>query len=124
MATNPQMLVAIFDAIFTPGGKSMFNGETLQTQIALAGERTWYKPLLKGWSKPGGGTYDTSPAQQLVYMTQALTRIEAQQGAIMSVLSQIAEAANKGVAVDIDYDRIRSMMPTYELVATAQEGAK
>ena len=115
MATNQQMLTATFDAIFTPGGQSMFNGETLQTQIALAGERTWHKPLLKGWTKADGSTYDTSPAQQLVYMTQALARVEAQQGAIMSVLSQIATAANKGVAVDIDYDRIKAMMPTYEL---------
>lgn len=112
---------SLFEAVFK-GGDSMLYKESLQYQIDRAGERTWHKPLIKGWTRADGSKYDTSPAQQLVYLTQALARVEASQKASESLLAQIADAANKGVAVNIDYDRIKSMMPTYELVPT--EGAK
>ena len=119
MATNPEKLLAIYDSIFTPGGESMFNGETLQTQIALAGERTLHKRLIDGWVDANGKPYSTSVIEQLRYNAQGIGRIETRQAVHQELLQQIANAVSKGVDVAIDYDRIeatiKANMPTYEL---------
>lgn len=107
---NPGMLKGIFDAIFN-GGETMLYKESLQYQIDRAGERTWNRPLIKGWVGANGKKYDTSPLQQLAFNAQGIQRVESEVAAIKGLLTQIAQAANKGVAVDIDYDKIAAMMP-------------
>ncbi len=120
MATNPEMLLALYQLGFIPGGESMFNGETIQTQIALAGERTLNKPLITGWVDGKGNKYSTSVIEQLRYNAQGIGRIETRQAVHQELLQQIANAVSKGVDVAIDYDRIeatiKANMPTYELI--------
>ena len=120
-ASNPGMLKAIFDAIFN-GGASMRNKESLQTQIALAPERALKAPLITGWPDGKGGTYSTSVRQQLAYNAKGIAGNAAELAAIKGLLEQVAQAANKGVAVQIDYARIDASikaampeLPEYEL---------
>lgn len=124
MATMPERLIGVFDAIFN-GGKSMLHGESLQFQIDRAGERTWKKHLIGPYKDSKGKDYFTTPAQQAQYDAQALARIEGEVAGLKGVLTQIAQAANKGVAVDIDYDKIAAMMPKApEYKLTPLEDAK
>lgn len=100
------------------GGPSMKNGESLQTQIALAPERALLKPIIHGWPDGKGGTYSTSVAMQVVYLTQygqrleaAVSRVESNQALMLELLRQLVANANNGVAVSIDYAKIEAMMP-------------
>lgn len=122
MATNPEMLLALYELSFIPGGESMFNGETIQTQIALAGERTLHKPLITGWVDGDGNGYSTSVIEQLRFNAQGIGRIETRQAAQMELLQQIVGALTTGVDLQIDYGRIEEAIkaaapkaPEYEL---------
>lgn len=111
MATMPQRLVGIYDAIFN-GGESMLHKESLQYQIERAGERTWKNKYIIGpWKTAEGKEYFTTPAQQAIYDAQGISRIESRQAAQQELLQQIVNAVSKGVAVEIDYARIEKMMP-------------
>lgn len=102
---------AVFDAVFN-GGASMLYKESLQYQIDRAGERTWKNRYVIGPFKGNDGKeYFTTPAQQAMYDAQALARLEAQVASMKGILSQVADSANKGVPVNIDYAKIEKMMP-------------
>lgn len=122
MATMPQRLVALYEGFFFEGGKSMRNGESIQTQIAFAPERALKAKIIKGWPDGKGGTYSTSIADHMVYLTQYCTRIEGALAAQGELLKQIAGALNNGVDLQIDYAKIDASikaampeMPEYEL---------
>lgn len=104
------------------GGGSMRNGESLQTQIALAPERALAAKRIKGWPDGKGGTYATSIDDHMVYLTQYCTRIEGALAAQGELLKQIAGALTNGVGLTIDYAKIDASikaampeMPQYEL---------
>lgn len=107
------------DAVLN-GGKSMSRGESLQRQIEQAPLRAFHIPTITGWKDAAGKSYATSMAQQLAFNAQGIADMRAELGAIKELLQQIATSANNGVAVNIDYDRIKSMMPTYELTPVAE----
>lgn len=127
MATMPQRLVGIYDAIFN-GGESMLHKESLQYQIERAGERTWKNKYIIGpWKTAEGKEYFTTPAQQAIYDAQGISRIESRQAAQQELLQQIVNALSKGVDLQIDYARIDASikaampeMPEYELTKKEQ----
>lgn len=112
---------SIFDAIFN-GGESMLHKESLQYQIDRSPVRALKAKIITGWPDGKGGTYSTSIADHMVYLTQYGTRIEATQAAHGELLKQIANAITKGVELEIDYAKIDASikaaippMPEYEL---------
>lgn len=118
-----EWIKSIYDAIFNGGG-SMLHKESLQWQIERSGERTWKNKNVIGPFKNGDKEYFTTPAQQAFYDAQALARLEAAVAGLQGVVAQVAQAANKGVAVDIDYDKIKAMMPKapeYKLSPVAED---
>lgn len=108
--SNPAMLKAIFDGWYN-GGESTHNKWSFQKLILEAPKLALQAKIIPGWRDAAGKEYSTSIADHMVYMAKSDQRVESELAAIKGLLTQIAQAANKGVAVDIDYDKIAAMMP-------------
>lgn len=121
MATNPQMLKGLFDGFFS-GGESTINKWSFQTMMREFPKEALQAKIIKGWPDGKGGTYSTSIADHMVYLTQYGQRIEAALAAQGELLKQMSAALSTGVDLQIDYDRIDASIkaampqaPEYEL---------